>query len=310
MVFIRLMNIRNFDLNLLLIFDALMRERNVSRVADQLALSQPAISNALNRLRLLLNDQLFVRTAQGMQPTTIALELEQPIREALHQIDLSLNRGGTFDPATSTLSFTFALTDYVEFSVMPGLIAHIGTVAPGIAIAVTDLGPELAPEELDAGKIDIAIGRFPKLPVRARQLPWLEETLVLAASKDNPRITPSLGLDDFLALNHLWVSGGQRKGMVDTWLDSQGLSRNITYTTPNYMLAPHLVAGSDLVVVLPRRFAEQHATMLPLQLQPLPIPLPPFQLDLVWSSLREQDQALQWMLQEVSRWLKRWQSPE
>lgn len=294
--FIDPMNIRNFDLNLLVVLDALLEERNVSRAALRLSLSQPAISNALNRLRLQLNDEVMVRTAQGMQPTALALSLEKPIRAALQNIDTSLNSSLNFEPQHSSASFTIAVTDYVELMLMPQMIAQLATTAPLVRVTTVDLGQELPLQAMERGEIDLAIGRFTEKSTRVSFRSWLQEDLVVVARKAHPVNFSTLSLEDFLQLRHVWVSGGQTKGMVDQWLEEQGVARHISYITPNYMMASHLVVGSDLVVVLPRRFAQKYQEFLPLQLMELPMALAPFELGFAWASLRDKDQSLQWLI--------------
>ncbi|WP_313110729.1 LysR family transcriptional regulator, partial [Stutzerimonas nitrititolerans] len=171
------MNIYNFDLNLLRVLDALLRERNVSRAAQRLSLSQPAVSNALNRLRELLDDPLLVRVGRAMQPTPRALSLEAPIRDALQQIEHTLNAGDFFDPATSRQRFAIAVTDYVELICMPPLMAHLARVAPGIQLAIEHLSPTLPIEALDNGELDLALGRFLDVPTRFHRRRWASETL-------------------------------------------------------------------------------------------------------------------------------------
>ena len=293
------MNISTFDLNLLRVLDALLRERNVSRAAERLALSQPAVSNALARLRELLDDPLLVRVGRQMQPTPRAQALESPIRQALQQIQSSLSAGETFDPATSQARFTLALTDYAELACMPGLLHRLGKRAPGIQIAIRDLTPTLPAEAMDKGEIDLALGRFLELPARFERRLWAEETLQVVAHQDHAALQSTLTLDGFLALRHLWVHGGQTKGMVDQWLTNQGLSRRIVYTTPNYLQAAHVVAHSDLAVVLPRRLAQYFVKLLPLTMQPLPFTLKPFALDIVTHSQRGRDTALQWLIAQI-----------
>lgn len=296
MDFISTMNIRNFDLNLLVVLDALLRERNVSRAAERLSLTQPAISNALNRLRGQLNDEVMIRTAQGMQPTALALSLEEPVRRALRQIETSLNANLAFDPAQAEVSFTLALTDYVEQMLMPGLSARLAREAPAVTVRVVDLGRDFPLQALEAGQLDLAVGRFTELPARASHRRWLEEDLVLVAAQSTA-LPETLSLDSFIGLRHLWVSGAQTKGMVDCWLEQQGLSRLLSYVTPNYMMAPHLAAATTMSVVLPRRFARKYQQLLPLQERELPMDLGRFAIDVAWASLRDKDPALQWLIQ-------------
>ncbi|WP_043308602.1 LysR family transcriptional regulator [Pseudomonas sp. ML96] len=293
------MNISTFDLNLLRVLDALLRERNVSRAAEHLALSQPAVSNALGRLRDLLDDPLLVRVGRAMQPTPRALELEAPIRAALRQIEESLSEGSRFDPARSRQRFTIALTDYAEMLLMPRLLARLAELAPGIRIDVRHLSPRLPAEALEKGEIDLALGRFEALPPRFVGRRWMSETLQLVARRDHPQLREGLSLDGFLRLRHLWVHGGQTRGMVEQWLGEHGLSREIVYTTPNYLQAAHIAAGGDLVAVLPTRLARYFAGLLPLKLFDLPFELGPFHLEIVSLDLRSRDTPLQWLIEQI-----------
>ncbi|WP_425327726.1 LysR family transcriptional regulator [Pseudomonas nitroreducens] len=293
------MNMNTFDLNLLRVLDALLRERNVSRAAERLSLSQPAVSNALNRLRELLDDPLLVRVGRAMQPTPRALELEAPIRDALQRIGQSLAGGDTFDPARSRQRFTLALTDYVEALCMPQLLESLGSKAPGMGLAIQHLTPTLPAEALDKGNLDLVLGRFEELPARFQRRPWASETLRLLARRGHPQVDGGINLETFLQQRHLWVSGGQTKGMVDQWLASQGLKRQIAYTTPNYLQAAHLVAATDLLTVLPTRLAEYFARLLPLQVLELPFDVGQFHLELVYLAQRERDTALQWLVERI-----------
>lgn len=293
------MNILTFDLNLLRVLDALLRERNVSRAAERLALSQPAVSNALSRLRDLLDDPLLVRVGRAMQPTPRALELEGPIRAALRQIEESLSEGMRFDPARSHQRFTIALTDYAEMLLMPRLLQHLAERAPGVRIDVRHLTPQLPAEALDKGELDLVLGRFESLPPRFNTTRWMSETLHIVSRYDHPQLQGGLSLEGFLQLRHLWVHGGQTRGMVDQWLGEHGLSREIVYTTPNYLQAAHIAAGSDLLAVLPTRLAHYFAGLLPLQLHELPFALGPFHLEVVSLDVRRRDAALQWLIEQV-----------
>lgn len=295
------MNILTFDLNLLRVLDVLLRERNVSRAAERLALSQPAVSNALNRLRDLLDDPLLVRVGRTMQPTPRALELEAPIRAALRQIEESLGEGSRFEPARSRQRFRIALTDYAEMLLMPRLLASLAEQAPGVRIDVQHLSPRLPAEALEKGEIDLALGRFEALPPRFAGVRWMSETLQLVARRDHPQLRTGLDLETFLRLRHLWVHGGQTRGMVEQWLGEHGLAREIVYTTPNYLQAAHIAAGGDLVAVLPTRLARYFAGLLPLQLFDLPFALGPFDLQIVSLDLRRRDQALQWLVEQIRR---------
>ncbi|MNO64247.1 HTH-type transcriptional regulator LeuO [compost metagenome] len=255
------MNTTNFDLNLLRILDVLLREQNVSRAAERLALSQPTVSNALARLREQLDDPLLVRIGRRMQPTPKALALEGPIRAALQQIEQTLNVDDGFDPLSSRQTFRIAMTDFVEQLCMPSLLRQLQDCAPNLRLDIAPLAPSLPTDALDRGQLDIVLGRFDEIPARFARHHWRSETLQVALRQDHPAITGTLDLETFLRLRHLWVHGGQTRGMVDQWLGEQGLSRQIVYTTPNYLQAAHLVAASELCVVLPTQLARHFASL-------------------------------------------------
>jgi DNA-binding transcriptional LysR family regulator len=288
-----------FDLNLLRVLDALLRERNVSRAAERLALSQPAVSNALRRLRELLDDPLLVRVGRSMQATPRALELEGPLRAALQQIEQSLSQGQPFEPASSRQRLRVALTDFVELICMPRLLQQLSLSAPQMQIAIQHLTPSLPMAALDQGELDLALGRFEEVPERFVRRRWLSETLQVVARRDHPLLQRAPDLQTFLSLRHLWVHGGQTRGMVDQWLTEQGLARQIVYTTPNYLQAAHIAASTDLAVVLPTQLARYFAGLLPLQLYDLPFQLEPFHLDIVSLALRERDAPLQWLIGQI-----------
>jgi len=293
------MNLKNFDLNLLRVLDMLLREQNVSRAAERLALTQPTVSNSLARLRLLFADPLLVRVGRQMQPTSKALALEGPIRSALQQIEQTLSAGETFDPGLSQQQVRIALTDFVEQLCMPPLLARLGESAPNFRIDIAHLSPSLPAEALDRGELDIVLGRFEEVPARFTRQTWLRETLRVAIRKDHPQVQNALDLESFLRLRHIWVSGGQTRGMIDQWLGKQGLGRQIVYTTPNYLQAAHLVATTDLSVVLPTLLAKQFAALLPLQLFELPFDVGSFQIELVYLAQRQHDPALAWLIEQI-----------
>ncbi|MDY7073962.1 HTH-type transcriptional regulator YidZ [Pseudomonas hunanensis] len=169
------MNISNFDLNLLRVFDMLLREQNVSRAAERLALTQPTVSNALARLRDQLGDPLLVRVGRRMRPTPRALALEGPIRAALQQIEQTLGTGDGFEPQRSHRQLRIALTDFVEQLCMPPLLARLQLLAPNLRIDVVHLAPNLPAEALDRGDLDLVLGRFDEVPARFTRHPWRRE---------------------------------------------------------------------------------------------------------------------------------------
>jgi len=293
------MNIKNFDLNLLRSFDALMRERNVSRAAERMCLSQPAMSNALNRLRDLLDDPLLVRTSRGMQPTPKALAIEESIHSALMSIELSIGSETAFAPHTSQQVFHVATTDYVELAFLPGLIVHLNKVAPAIQLEVHSLGPDVPELELEEGIYDFAIGRYIEVPSRLSSEFWRSEQLVCLVRDKHPIIEEQISIEQFMSIKQIWVNGGQRTGVVDQWLKEHQLSRNVVHTTPSFLVAPNLVSQSDMLVVTPMAIAQHYVTYLPLKIVPLPMPLDSLDLKILWHPYHAGTPAHHWFREQL-----------
>ena len=293
------MNIKHFDLNLLRIFDALMHERHVSRAAKRMCLSQPAMSNALNRLRVLLDDQILVRTSNGMMPTPKALSLELSIRESLLSIEQSLGAAPDFDPYTSDQVFHIATTDYVELTCLPLLIAHLSKVAPGVHLEIHSLGLDTPELELEEGVFDFAIGRFPDIPSRLSSQFWASEQLVCLVREDHPVVNKEISLEQFLSIGQVWVNGGQRTGVVDRWLKENKLSRNVVHTTPSFLVAPNLVAQTDMLVVTPMLIAKHYINQMPLKIVSLPMTLESFDLHSLWHPYHAGTPAHDWFREQL-----------
>ncbi|OUS24215.1 hypothetical protein A9Q99_25075 [Gammaproteobacteria bacterium 45_16_T64] len=293
------MNIKNFDMNLLRAFDALMRERNVSRAGERMSLTQPAMSNALNRLRNLLDDPVLVRTSKGMQPTPKAIGLESSIRSALSLIDQTLAPEPAFDPLTSTQTFHIATTDYVELVLLPRLIRHLKHVAPGVKIEIHALQPDIPELQLEEGEYDFALGRFVDLPGRLLSENWRSERLVCLVHSEHPDYGDTISESEFLQSSQIWVNGGQRTGLVDQWLRENNLTRNVVLTTPNFLMAPIIVAQSDLLVVTPLEVALQCIERLPLKILSLPMTLGSFEQDIIWHPFHASTLAHRWFREQL-----------
>jgi len=296
---IYLMNITNFDLNLLRAFDVLMRERNVSRAAKCMHLSQPAMSNTLNRLRALLDDPVLVRTSQGMQPTPKALSLEKTIRAALLSIDHSLSAGPDFDPSRSEQVFHIATTDYVELLLVPKLLNHLAKVAPKVRLEIHSLGPDVPESQLEEGIHDFALGRFTDVPKRLMSEYLLSETLVCLVRRDHPLFDDVISIEQFLDVPQIWVSGGQRTGMVDQWLKENSLKRNVAHTTPSFLIAPSVVAQTDMLVVTPMAVARHYIDKMPLKILALPMELSSFDLHTLWHPFHAGTSAHDWFRKQL-----------
>lgn len=289
------MNLSAIDLNLLRIFEALMSERQVTRAGRKLGLSQPAMSNALNRLRFLFKDELLVRGPAGMQPTPRALELEVPIRQALQQIEAVLRAGQGFAPATARRGFAVGFADYAGALLLPALTARLRS-APGIDLRVEPTDGEAAAAAVDAGGLDAALGTFPAPLPRLRQAPLFEESPVCVARRDHPELARGLGLETYLALSHLRVTSqeGPERALAQL-LEERGLERRVALSLPQLLLAPEALAGSDLLGTMGERLARRAAERWPLAVWAPPFDLPRFRLSLVWHRRNDNDPAQQWL---------------
>jgi DNA-binding transcriptional LysR family regulator len=295
------MNLRSFDLNLLLAFEALVEERSVTRAARRLGLSQPATSNALARLRRTFDDALLVRTAGGMGLTPVAERLAGPVRAALAQLRAAVEEPEAFDPAASERSFNVQTTDYVEMMLLAPAMRALAAEAPGLRLRIRRPRRLFAPPapELLAGRYDLAIGFYPDAvaldPAVHSRVLW-EEANVCVAAKDNARIRGAVSLEEYAAARHVAVFyRGQGHGVIDAVLAQHGLARETAVLAPHFVTAPFLVASSDLIATMPERLARHFEALLPLQVLPLPVELPPFRLAMLWHGRAEADPAHRWL---------------
>lgn len=249
------MNLRRLDLNLLVVFDVLMRERNVTRAAQSIGLSQPAFSNALTRLRERLGDELFIRTSDGMRPTAWALELSGPISKALSEIETALD-GANFDPMTSKRVFTIATLDYATLTIFPPLLERIRVEAPGVSVRV--IKPSLFPGEyLDSQDTDIALLNWDDPPERFISETLVEEDWVCVVRADHKLASQKMSPQVFADQEHLSISpSGDAKGWVDEALAEQGLKRHIAFVMPTYGPAALILETTDLVLTCPNRIGQ------------------------------------------------------
>jgi DNA-binding transcriptional LysR family regulator len=288
----------SLDLNLLRVFDALIEERSVTRAAERLGLSQSAISHALNRLRYVLNDELFVRMPDGMRPTARAAEIAPRLREGLLQLQRALGPA-EFDPARTERRFTIACTEYVGTILVPAFIAQLRAVAPnaGLRIQPSNMG---VAESLLAGRIDLAIGSFRRVPEPFVYEPLFRETRVWVLNADHAAGQDDLTLERLASLPHLIISAtGEDEQAVDGYVSDHGLERLVTrsdagllqgalathglhrtigLTTPHFLAALAVVSQSDMAAPLPRRLAAAFAEQYRLKLFEPPYPSPPFDI--------------------------------
>lgn len=290
------MDLHGIDLNLLVAFDALMKERSVTKAGIRIGRTQPAMSAALSRLRGLLKDELLVRGPQGLQPTPRALDLAEPLSRALADIQRTLDFTQAFDPSTSSAAFTIGLSDHPTFALLPQLVTLLAKAAPNATLNVTNFSArDDAIDLLDAGEVDVTVGVPATKAGRILTQPLFEERFVCIVGKDHPAAGNTLDLDAFLALPHLLVSPeNERFGHVDAALAKKGLQRRLTLTLPNMYAAPLLIARSDMIATLMAGVvkASGHADELAI-LEP-PITLDPISFVMSWHRRNDVHPAQRW----------------
>ena len=272
MLFIRGMDIRAVDLNLLKAFDALTNERAVTRAAGRIGLSQPAMSHALSRLRDLFADDLFVRTPTGMEPTARAREIAPLVAAAIEHIEAALNLGIGFDPAKSAGIFTAGMAEYAEVALVGRLAAAFADQARRATLRLTPLTGADAAEQLDRGMIDVAVAHLNALPAHIESIVLLRDPFVVVARRGHPIAGQQLSVETYAALNHILVSPrGDTSGALDRILVDFGLRRRIALLVATYLALPAALAASDLVATVPSRTARQIAATAEIEIMPLPL---------------------------------------
>jgi DNA-binding transcriptional LysR family regulator len=295
---IQTMNLGAVDLNLLVALDALLREQSVTRAAQRVGLSQPAMSNALARLRTLVGDPLLVRGAAGMEPTARAKALADPVGRALGTIARALQPLPAFEPSSSTRTFRIAASDYVGFLLLPLLLKRLAVHAPHVTIEVVNVtGVPL--DDLTAGRLDLAFGNFGSQERLARA-PLLHEEFSCVVRARHPRIRRKLTLKQYVELPHILVSPrGRGVGVVDDALAKLGKRRIVAVTLPHFLLAPFVVAQSDCILTVPSRIARAFARLVPIRVLDPPLAVSGFDVAMLWHARAEEDDAHAWLRREV-----------
>ncbi|MBE9042279.1 LysR family transcriptional regulator [Oscillatoriales cyanobacterium LEGE 11467] len=288
------MHDKPIDLNLLHIFEAVMIELNVTRAAQRLNMTQPAVSHALRRLRRITNDNLFLKVPSGVSPTPKALELWEPIRDGLGRI-----RGAiappAFDPASSTQTFTLAIADYTAALFLPKLLPILARTAPKINIRVVPNTNINAAKLLEHSEIDLAMGRFYRSTLRLRVQEIMGDRYVCIMRKDHPLAGTRLTLEQYIKADHLLVTlTGEATGFIDEQLREMDLNRRIALTVNQFTLVPELIAGSDLISAMPLRMVERSLLQTDLQITELPLEVAPAFLQMMWHERQQVDSAHEW----------------
>ena len=300
------MNVNRVDLNLLVYLDALLRERNVTQAANQLNLSQPAMSNGLRRLRELFDDPLLVRTIDGMTPTERALELEPIVREVLTTIDRAVQPRTEFEPEQAQRVFRIMASDYAEATLFPEVLAKLRNLAPGLTLDIMTPS-DVSFLDVERGKVDMVINRFDSMPQSFHQIHLWDDTFSCILNVDHPMLE-DFTLENYLAADHVWVSKTgmgvgvgvnpddvQRLGWVDVALNKLGKKRQIRVFTRHYQAAMTLAEQNDLIVTLPTRAAMLKRDNPRVILRDPPLDIPPLELKMAWSPLLQHNPANRWL---------------
>lgn len=289
--------LRRLDLTVLLVFLAMLRHRKAVTVAEEMGLTQSAISHSLARLRAAFDDPLFLRRPHGMEPTAVALAHEPAVRTAVETLDQALRPARPFEPASAEGTVRLAAYDNEIVTMVPPLLARLGAAAPGLRLAVHALGRKSALAALDAGDIDLAAGFFWDLPGTVTAEPLYEQGYRVVARRGHPLIGADLDIDTYLKGRHLVVSPtGDLAGIVDDVLATQGHARTVCAALPLFMPALETVATSDLLATLPARLVDRYATRFDLEVFDPPLELRPISISAVVHRRNEASPLHTWLI--------------
>ena len=294
-------NIATMNLNLLLVLDALLAERHVSRAGKRLGLSQPAVSNALAQLRQRLGDPLLVRTAAGMIPTARAQALIGPLRAALGTLETALGGDQTFDPARAENTFVLAATDFVEFVLLPKLLARLAREAPRVQLHVRSWPYHRTPPALESGEADLWLGFYTDIPTNHREQKLFQDDFVCIVRRHHPQVGKRLSLKTYVSLRHILVTAEPGSaGVADVALAARGLTRQVGLRMTHFLMVPPVVATTDFIAAVSRRVAETFARLYRLRLLPPPLPLPRGTVGQVWHERTHTSPAHAWLRRVIA----------
>jgi len=291
------MNVHDIDLNLLRVFDAVLHEKGVTSAAARLGLTQPAVSNALARMRKLFGDPLFVRTPRGVDATPFARELAEPVRQALALLESALAHGPGFDPATSTRAFRFYMSDLGQVEFLPPLVERVQRGAPGVRLEAVALEVDDIADALAAGALDLAIGFLPGLSAPVGRRALFRDPYLCLMRADHP--IAALTKKKFLEASHALViyRGGHR--VIEEALERAGLARRIALRVPHFTVVPMVLERTDLILTLPARVARVFERRGKLKALPPPVPIPPAEVAVHWHERFEADPGNRWLREQI-----------
>jgi len=284
-----------YDLNLLPVLLVMMEERNVTRAAERLGITQPALSNALNRLRETLNDPLFIRERYGMRPTPKAEQLAQVVGAALSSIDKAILGQQDFDPLHATRLFTLAPNSYVEFIMMPAIVARLRICAPGIRLRLTPFGNDVTETGVISGNTDMVLGRIVEPPDNLVVQHLMNAGLACVIRADHPLVGENLSAEEYEQLKHVNVlpPGRMRAGLYQA-LEQRGLRRQVAVSVTHFLAVPEMIAVTDYCATLPRLICQHLSRDKRLRIVPAPVDLGTFPVEMGWHARYRDDPAHRW----------------
>ncbi|ACB24390.1 transcriptional regulator, LysR family [Methylobacterium radiotolerans JCM 2831] len=295
-------DLSRIDLNLLVALDALLDERSVTRAAARVGIGQSAMSSSLARLRRLFDDELLTRAPDGMRPTPRALRIAEPLRSTLRQVQALVHREEQFDPATVARTFTVSLPDSVEALLGPRLIAQLRRDAPGIRLLLRSVDRTRILDELDADRVDLAIGLFSEGQLHHKQRLLYRDSYVVLFNAALIGLEPPIGLDDYLRFPHVLTSLRETAhGVVDDALALIGRSRTLAVTTPRFLVVPFMVRAAPVIATMHARLATSFASALALSVSPVPVPLDDVSVSMLWHASYDHDPAHRWLRELLVR---------
>jgi LysR family transcriptional activator of mexEF-oprN operon len=300
-------DLRRVDMNLLVIFEALMFERNLTRVAEKLFMGQPAISAALGRLRDLFDDPLLLRNGRAMEPTARALAILKELQPALDTISGAVSRAKEFDPATSCDVFRIGLSDDAEFGLFPPLLSRLREEAPGIIVVVRRANFLLMPALLASGEISVGISYTTDLPANSKRKKLRDIGVKVLRGDKRPG---ALTLDDYCARPHTMVSfSGDLSGNIDIDLAKVGRARRVVVAVPQFSGLRQLLAGTELIATVPDYAACALVEGCALRAEDPPFPIEPAELSMVWSGVHDNDPAERWLRSRITEFMSQESRP-
>jgi len=296
------MDITKIDLNLLVVFDMLLRKQSVSRAAEALNMSQPATSSALNRLRTMFNDPLFIRATRGVQPTPRAQELAEPLQFVLDRIKNDMLQQSSSDPASAKRRFVFNMVDVGELVFLPRLLKHLRAAAPDADCVTVSTPPDQLEAALQAGDIDLVVGYFPNFQsASVYQQRLFSHTFVCVMRKDHPVVGEQITRKQFLDAHHAVVHPeGKSHELFERALAERGLERRVVVRLPHYLAIPVIVAESDLIATVPYAVGQIFARMANIRLSRPPFDVPKPDVKQFWHARFHNDPANRWLREMVS----------